>query len=366
MTSDGGAIAMADFTELHRELSQEFYFYLDKRGKAYVDSLMYYPARGGALAACALNLPGTKLLLTAQSPQTLTEQVRRALLFADHVIIRHRSLVPISGLILGSVPADFSGYGPLKWVERHSEELGNTKAFPFFRNPPPPDQTEPFIDWLGGEGREWFQQGLITYAPFIPSEDVEIGLHTTGIDHLLPPGLTYSELLQEGRILPNPARRLNQRAALALQSFPFPYLEGVDARTLVAVKREYGLEIARFQLSLFQELDKIRSQAGTSDFERDLDRVFEDLIAPGVSDVEQSLRAVQRTATIRRANVALTTCLIGLSFWLGAPAYVAAAALAKPVWDFVQSLVDETRERSDIANRPMYVVAKIRARRKRG
>ena len=57
------------------------------------------------------NLPGVKLTLSVDEPKNLSKLVARASLFADHIAIRHRSLVPSGGGdVMADVPLDFAGY----------------------------------------------------------------------------------------------------------------------------------------------------------------------------------------------------------------------------------------------------------------
>ncbi|MGH8244486.1 MAG: hypothetical protein ACRETY_14195 [Steroidobacteraceae bacterium] len=83
--------------------------------------LMYWRARGPILVGAAANLPGSKFLITTDDASAVPQMVRKSLMLADHVIIRHNHHLPITGLVLDAIPDDFAGLGPLDWIERNRD-----------------------------------------------------------------------------------------------------------------------------------------------------------------------------------------------------------------------------------------------------
>ena len=211
-----------DFTELHRELTAELVEqYTKAKGIGWRSwPHLYYGSRASAVAVCVANLPGNKLAVSIDKPGGLAEQVRKSLLFAEHVIVRHRSLLPLDArfMVMADVPPNFSGFGRLPFVDRHIAELEKIPLLPHFRSVN--EETHEFLNWVVGEGKPWVEHGLVTYAPILPVEDVEIACAEKGMN--------LNDALRKARILPLASERLNEKAAAALQLLEIPYLENVD------------------------------------------------------------------------------------------------------------------------------------------
>jgi len=197
--------ATLDFRELHRELCNEFFYYADQRGRSYLDSLLlqYWSARGPVLVGASANLAGTKFLITLDDPRTVGDQVKKALMLADHVIIRHDRLLPVQGLVIDAIPDDFAGFSPLKWIEKHRDQLPDSTSLPHFRSPPPREEIGGFIEWLCTEGRPWFESGAVTYAPVLLPGEVEMALLTEGVNLCIsspqPTSAEIAKAASEGR-----------------------------------------------------------------------------------------------------------------------------------------------------------------------
>ncbi|HEY6252788.1 MAG TPA: hypothetical protein VI685_22755 [Candidatus Angelobacter sp.] len=343
-----------DFSELHRELTAEFTEQYVKSKEAGWRSWphLYYSARAPAVAACVANLPGSKLALATDEPAGLTEQIRKFLLFTDHVIIRHKSLLPLQArfMLMGDVPLDFAGFHQLPFIERNLSELNKISVLPHFSSVT--EEIPKFLDWVIEEGKPWVEHGLVTYAPVLPVEDVEIACAEKGMN--------LNDALRKAHILPLASERLNEKTAAALQLLEIPYLANVDPETLLKVRRDNRPALDNFRSTLLRAFDEVDNQVGSVAFEREVKIIFQDIVAKGLREVETGLKEAAKMRALKQRTVFATTCLIGLSFWSGAPSFVVAGSLAKPIWDFASALLAHHEELANIRQKPMYILAAMK------
>jgi len=347
----------SDFAELHRELTADFTKHYGKAKKMGWGSwpIFYYGARAPALAGCIANLPGNKLAIAMDDPTGLTAQIRKSLLFTDHVVIRHKTLLPAGGGLMADVPLDFSGFDQLPFIERHLSELEKLPLLPHFRGVPAGEEMSKFMNWVVGEGKPWVDQGLVTYAPVLPVEHVEIACAEKGIN--------LNDALRKSHILPLASEPLNENVAAALQLLDIPYLENVDPEILAKVRTDNKPALENFQSALLKAFDEVESQVGSSAFEREVKIIFQDIVAKGLREVEATLKGAAKMRALKQRTVFVTSCLIGLSFWLGAPSFVVAGALAKPIWDFANALLEHHKEIATARQKPMYIMAEMKRKK---
>jgi len=263
-----------DFSELHHELAREFYFYADQRGRSYLDSIMemYWISRGPVLASCASDLNGSKYLVTTDDASQLPDLVRKGLMAAEHVIIRHDGFLPVgSGIRAISCPDDFVGFGKLDWLERHSELLHTRghKGVPCFRSHPPANEFAPFVEWLCGDGRQWFEKGNVTYAPVLPPGQVEAGL--------LNEGVNIAAAFTEKQIIPQNDKLINPKTAAALARLKIPHLKGVNADLLAELKLSEPEAFNAFRNHLQLLLSGISQDISTPAFNQQIEKLSVEL-----------------------------------------------------------------------------------------
>jgi hypothetical protein len=348
-----------DFRELHSELVREFYHYADKRGRDYLDSLMlmYWQARGPAFVGAAANYPGTKFLVTTDDASILSDAVPKALMLTDHVIIRHASLLPVSGVILGAIPVDFAGFGPIDWIEQHRDELPRTTGLPHHRSCPPPEQIEPFIDWLCTGGRQWFETGQVTYAPVIVSGDVESGLLTEGVN--------LNPFFRSARVVPQDDRLLNLAAVAALAELELPYLESVTPDLLLRLKEQEQDRIDAFRTHLLTLLNRPAHEIGSAEFSRELEQASREM-RDETQQLQVAMRRYEQTASWRRLGVELLTLSASVFFYLGLTV-PAVTGLTAAALDLVKTIKDDLKDKCDLKTNPLYFLARLgKVSRRRG
>jgi hypothetical protein len=340
-----------DFSELHRELTQEFLFYADQRGRSYLDSvmLMYWHSRGPALVGCAANLPGTKFLVTTDDAQLLPGLVRKGLMIADHVIVRHDSYLPIRGLVLDAVPDDFAGFGRIKWIEAHREQLPHTIGLPHFQSGPPREQVKPFIDWLCNDGRPWFESGMITYAPVLIPGQVDAGL--------LNGGVNLSSLFASARVLPQENRLVNSTTAAALADLRIPYLDCITADLLAAFRAQESEVVDAFRRHLTKLLSGVSHEVTSEQSSQDVERLSMEL-EDETKRLESAIAKHAKTQSWRRLRAEILTLSALVFFWKGVPV-PGIAGLSAAAVDLANTLKDDLEDRFSLKDNPVYFLARL-------
>lgn len=336
------------FSELRKELIGEFYFYLDSRGHNGMKHLLdeYYTARGCYYAAFASDSEGTKIVISTDTTKGLTEQVRKLSLFADHIIIRHKTLVPryMEEELFSGFESDENS--------RCSEQFSPLKtdvldaSMPYFCSCPVPNKLTEFISWLDGEGREWVKNGLVTYVPVMFPEDFDFVCFDEEIN--------INSLFRESGLLPNASNRLNTSSANAVKEIEFPYIANITPDAVNKLKIDHQDLLINFQNTLLNSFSNIES-TNLENFEREIDYIYHNVIEEGIQDIQIKIKKAKRIQGSQTKSAVLTTGFIGLAFYFGAPPAAVVAALAKPVYDIYQSRINRFEAMEDIKNKPMYM-----------
>ncbi|HUT09587.1 MAG TPA: hypothetical protein VMY42_03755 [Thermoguttaceae bacterium] len=340
-----------NFGELHQELCQEFFFYADQRGRSYLDSimLMYWRARGPALAGCAANLPGSKFLITTDDAGQLPELVRKGLTVADHVIIRHDAYLPIRGLVLDAHPADFAGFGEIDWIEQHRDHLPQTRSLPHFQSGPPREEVAPFIDWLCGDGRAWLQNGLVTYAPILVPGQVDVGL--------LNENVNLSSLFASAGVLPQSNRLINPQTAAALADLKVPYLDSISADLFSAFRAEESDTIDAFRRHLVALLARVSSEVSSPQFSQEVEKLSIEL-EDETKRLESAIARHSRTQPWRRLRAEILALSALVFFYIGVPV-PGIAGLTAGALDLVNTIKDDLQDSFSLKENPVFFLAKL-------
>lgn len=340
-----------NFAELHQELTQEFFHYADQRGRSYLDSimLMYWRARGPSLVGCAANLPGSKFLITTDDAEQLPQLIRKALMLADHVIIRHDSFLPIRGLVLDAMPADFAGFGKIEWIDEHRDQLPQTIGLPHFQSGPPREEVKPFIDWLCNDGRAWFESGLVTYAPVLLPGQVDAGL--------LNEGVNLSSLFASAGVLPQENRLLNFKTAAALADLKVPYLDSINAELFSEFRAQESNTIDTFRRHLIGLLTKVSSEMASPYFSQDVEKLSIEL-EDETKRLETAITKHSKTQSWHRLRVELLTLSSLVFFWMGVPA-PGIAGITAAALDLVNTLKDDLQDQFSLKENPVYFLARL-------
>ncbi len=344
-------MAELHFGELHGELAREFLHYADQKGRSWLDAvmLMYWRARGAVLVATAANLPGSKFLITTDDASTLPQMVRKGLMVADHVIIRHNHHMPITGLILDAMPADFAGFGPLDWIEQNRDRLPSSATLPHYRSAPPKEAIKPFTDWLCTDGRPWFEKGLVTYAPVLLPAEVEAAL--------LAEGVNMGSLFASANVLPQQHRLIDSRIASALADLRVPFVDSVSAALLHEFKNEERDAMERFRIHLLALLTRVKAETTSPQFSKDVERASLEL-EDEVRNVQGLLSRHAATRPWRRLQTEVLTLSALVFFYVGVPA-VGLTALTAAAIDMAKSIKEKLEEELSIKHNPVYFLTRL-------
>ncbi len=340
--------------DLNTEIINEYYRELSKAKKMGWGSwrVFWYGARSSALSAVIANKSGLKLMISTDQINDLDEKVKKVSLFADHIVIRHESLIPSGGGgMMADVPLDFSGYGPLMWIESNKNELNELLSIPHFRSVP--YEIDPFLNWTLNNGRNLIEKGFVTYAPFLPPEKVEL------VSNQLK-GININNAFNEANLIPNINSAINDRVLKSIWSIPIPYLENVKTETLFKIKNDYKDSLINFQNTIIQGIKDVDKNQGSTDFKKISKEIFNDIIQKGILELDKNITNLKRTTFKRTTGITVDIVLLSLSFYFGGPLLLNSAALSKTIWDLAKIISDEFKDKKTIQEKPMFILSKIK------
>ena len=341
---------MIDFIDLQKVLAEDLLINYTSSWATFPQ--YYFETRSGLISTCLANLPGNKIAIGYDLPdQNLLTQIRKSLLFSDHVIIRHKSILGQPQHFV-DLTASFLKQEEIPNLRNLIKELETQPQLPYFGGSQVPiDEAHKFLKWLNNEGKGWLTNGLITYAPILPSEHLEIACSTQG--------LNLNQFFRQAKVLPQASERINTKIAKAIQLIEIPYLENIEPELLIKIKNDNSIELQNFQACLLDAFDQIEKQDDDDNFKREVNIIFQDIVQPGINEVNKKIKQAKEMRSLKIAGVFAETSVIGFSFWIGAPAWAAVAAISKPIWDFANVLINHHKNLVSLKEQPMYILSKF-------
>lgn len=311
---------------------------------------MYWRPRSVDFMLAAANLPGSKLLLTVDDATELPILVRKGLMVADHVIIRHNHHLPITGMSVEVVPFN-SGVvlGLPKWVESNRDALSEVVALPHYRSTPPYESIGPFVRWLSEDGREWFRRGFVSYVPALIPGAVEVAM--------LAQGINLSPLFRNASIVPHDHGLINVRAMAAMAEIQIPHIQNVSAELLHAFREEESDATQRFRDRLILLISQVAGEIGSPEFSASVGQRSVELNEQ-VREVRALILKHTRTRLWRRLQTELLTLSAAVFFYAGIPA-AALTALTAAAVDLAKSSKEGLEEHLSIKDHPAYLLARV-------
>src|ERR1700688_2525000 len=209
-----------------------------------------------------------------------------------------------------------------------------------------------FLAWVGGPGRDYMKSGQIIYAPFIPPLSVELEFLKNEVN--LPQTFGASFLFHQNHDWLT-ADRLH-----ALLSLRIPFLDGINIETISDIKRDNYDAFGAFSRSLLDSVDGIKSAFGTEGFEREISSIQRNQIDAALSDVEKTLRRIEKSSALRKAGILIG--LLGLNavaFGLGGPAPALVTGAATSVAAMVREKADQVKEQGDLRDKKGYFLWRL-------
>jgi hypothetical protein len=350
---------MINVTDLQTELIYDYYNELENTKKKDLERFRFdwYFVRSAPMAAMLANLPGLKFMISTDSPTNIEKIINKSLLFADHIIIRHHSLLPLD--MRRVVFAGFPHKEPLAWIEKNKNKLDKISVVPHFNSVPEVRDIYKFWEWSRSKsGRQYIENGLVTYAPFLPPEKVE--LISSRFD-----GVNVNNGFIEANILPNVSSPINEKVAKALWSIPFPYLNGVNPQDIIKIKEDYKDSFDLFKKHILLAIKDVDKCQNSDKFSKQVKIIYNEIIKSGISEVDKSISKLKKMAYFKTTGVSIEFFLASFGFYIGLPPFIDVAAFGKACWDLAEAITEFHKEKATIKEKPMYVFTKLRELKKK-
>lgn len=339
-----------DFLALRQELIDEYYFWAERPSDTfYRFQPSYWSARGTAWAASVSNQPGMKYLLTASTPAGLTDSVRRALMFCDHVIIRHDVFVPHQARAFVGRECAFPGSRDLTWRPADNSRIATLPHIPGCAES---ETAHAFLEWTRGEGQEWVRQGLATYLPCVVPRRAAVSLTKQGVN--------VAAACRELNVLPDDARFVSERSATAIARLRIPYLSAVTPDALRALRNDEADALARFQQHMMKLLDALPGDADSEEYSRRLHVLAQD-IGIATRDLEARVRLQATSARWHRIGVEVMALSAVLIYMAGASGVAAITAGGAAAVAAAKLMADQVAARHALRENPWFALTRLGA-----
>lgn len=335
----------------------------------------WYRANAPALSAALTAQPGLKLIVDTPNIRTLERMSQKLLLLADTVVLRGLSqglpsdptllepqhLTPTSDYKPGYIedviaqlkqlrPSPLTLQGPTPYWSSTSKILKNGlhAAYAIDMSGGTPQE---IVQWVAGSGRQLLESGWLTYAPFIPSLEMEREFIRNKVD--------LSAYFNTSPCFHHSTDWLTKQQLDVLFSLRFPCLDGLDIDTLAQVKHDYHDEFESFSRMMLNSLDTVKAAVDTEQFASEVRNVQRNMIDAGVSDVERTFKKISALSSLRKKG--MTIGLIGLSAsaCFGAPELFLVSGLAAAGVKMVADKIDELKELNQLKDFKHYFLWKI-------
>jgi len=342
------------FKELKKDIYDEFFYWLDKKGENYLFAVsdFFYRARGGLLAGVAANLEGSKILISVDSVSELDDKIRKLSLAYDYIIVRHRTERPPVGWVMDIVPIDYFGNEfrePSYW-HKYKDKL--IKGKPLFHSQVAPhrDTIKDYFNWFIGPGREWLQNGNVIYVPNLPSEQVE--------QELFAEGMSLSSHYFDTNIFPaNDARYIASSEIMC--NLNLPTLTGCTADWITKFREDNSDKLQVFNNYLDNYLKHSRNfeQEGQN-FGKNIKDISEK-ISDEIVELNENIKKQKNKLTSKETDLAFDIIPIVVSAFTGLPPWAVAVSSIPLARQVIKNMVETLKKNKEFENSPLYVMTKF-------
>lgn len=342
------------FEELKKDIYDEFFFWLDKKGNSYLFAVsdFFYRARGGLLTGVAANLEGSKILISVDNAQELDNKIRKLSLAYDYVIVRHRTERPPVGWGMDVVPEDYFGNEfrePEYWY-KYKDKVIKSKPLLHSQNAPHRDTIKDYFDWFVGPGREWLKEGNVVYVPNLPSEQVE--------QELFSEGVSLSNHYLDTNLLPaNDAKYIS--AAELMCKLNLPSLSGCSADWLMKFREDNFDKINVFNQYL-EDLIKhsknyeVESNSYKNTIEDISKRISEDILKLNDNIKQQHLKF-----HINKKDLSYDLLPIAVSIFTDLSPWLATISSIPLARKMIKEMAENLKKNKEFKNSPLYIMTKL-------
>lgn len=335
----------------------------------------WYRANTPALSAALTAQPGLKLIIDAPSVRSLEQMSQKLFLLADTIVLRGLSpepprdlellephhLTPTSNYKPGYIdevipqleklrPSPLTLMGSTPYWSSTSKTLKNglhaAYATDMHRGTP-----REVVQWISGPGRPLLESGRLSYAPFIPSLEME--------QEFLRKRIDLSAYFNTSPCFHHSADWLTKQQLDVLFSLQFPCLDGLDLDTLARVKYDYHEEFESFSRLMLNSLNTVKAAVDTEQFAAEVRNVQRNLIDAGVSDVEKTFKKISALSSLRKKGMVVGLLGLNAAAYLGAPELVLVSGLAASGIKMVADKIDELKEHNQLKEFKHYFLWKV-------
>jgi len=206
-------------------------------------------------------------------------------------------------------------------------------------------------DWCLNEGRHLLLSGDVIYDPLLPPATWE--------QYLFSKGVNFQSFYDVYRLLPRRHSHLDDHVARAMLNINLPVLQNIDVKTLQKIKRDEREAFLRFRTYMTSAFNDLRDAAGSESFDRELDRISEEKVRPGLEELRALHRKISKLQIAKLLNILFLSAPTVLSLFLSSPDLkvlgptMTVTGLAK---EYLDHLSETIRNRADLVSHPLYLL----------
>lgn len=333
----------------------------------------WYRANTTVLSAALTAHPGLKLIVDVPSVQSLEQLSKKLFLVADTIVLRGLSSKQQNEQLVPDLLTPTAGYKP-GYFDEVVGDLKNLRPSPLTLMEPTPYLTSTIktlrngqqaqyatqmgggtpreiVEWLSNRGRQLLVSGRFTYAPFIPSLEMEQEFIRKGVD--------LSAYFNTSPCFHHNTDWLTKQQLDVLFALRFPYLDGLDLDTLSRIKDDYRDEFESFSRMMLNSLNSVKVAADTEQFAAEVRNIQRNMIDAGVSDVEKTFKKISSLSSLRRKGMLVGLLGLNVAATLGAPELFLVSGLAAGGVKMVADKIDELKEQNQLKEFKHYFLWKI-------
>ena len=334
----------------------------------------WYQANSNALSAALTAHTGVNLILNVSSFSDFELLAKRLFLVADTLILRDTRDWATDSAEFREIPMPIDEYQP-GFILDAADELRSLRPSPLTLLYRPAlywtsstkilnnglrvayagwdyhSIPSEFLEWIGGQGRDFMRTGQIIYAPFIPSLDMEV--------EFLKNNVSLSAQFGAASLFHQKNDWMTSDNLQALLSLNVPFLDGIDISTISKVKEDNYDAFSSFSRSLLDSVNGIKSVFGTEGFAREVRNIQRNQIDAALSDVDKTFRRVKRSSALRKKGILAGLIGLNIAALIGMPVATVVTGLSASAVAMVAERVAQLKEQGDLSDKKGYFLWRL-------
>jgi len=333
---------------------------------------LFFNVRRREVSTAISSFDGYKLIFSPSENESITEVVKRGLLFADVVILNHSNIEIDSVFCMFLVPAwfpskkyDYSvlhakeipphlvlgGSATLAAGSRAKLADGSMDGVPAVGNysllP------ENIARWCVTEGRELVSSGQVMYCPLVPPASWEQYLYAKGVN--------FQSFYQAYRLLPQMQSYLDDNVARAIQKIDLPMMANIDLKTVQKIKEDERECYEKFRFYMIQAINSMNLATSSETFERQMSKMNESMRA-GIEEVRRVHRKIKKMRFIELHKIMFIALPTIISAFVNSPDVKLLGptlSISQALIEYLNHLAENIKRKSEMQNNPMYLLWKV-------